>query len=207
MSAKLIRRIVEIFILVFSLGIVLDLARSIFAALSGDFGTFGWHVSAGEPGIMKLGSSGAISWTDGTLTLTGQPVAHALDLVAHIVSVALLLLALFALRRVLISFTEGAVFTQPNVVSLRRIGQALLAVCAISVASVLVLQPIILGAVEMPAGYVLHPSISSNIGDVRNLWLDYDVPIFTFLLGGLALLIAEAFRNGTAYREDSESVV
>ena len=207
MSAKLIRRIVEFFILVCFLGIALDLARTVLAALSGNFGTVGWHVSAAEPRTTELGGTGDIAWSDGTLTVTGQPLAHIIDLVGHFASVALLVLALLALRRVLLAFASGEVFTTANIEALRRIGYGLLAICAISVASVLILQPIILGAAEMPAGYVLHPSLSWNLDEVRNIWLEYDVPIFTFLLGGLALLVAEAFRNGMAYREDSESVV
>lgn len=207
MSAKLIRRIVEFFILVCCLGIVLDLVRTVLAALSGDFGTVAWHVSAAEPRVTELASTGEIAWSDGILTVTGQPVAHILDLVGHFAAVALLVLALLALRRVLLAFTHGEVFIAANIAALRRVGYALLGICAISVVSVLLLQPIILGAVEMPAGYVLHSSLSSNTPDMQNLWLEYDVPVLTFLLGGLALLVGEAFRNGMAYREDSESVV
>ena len=65
----------------------------------------------------------------------------------------------------------------------------------------------ILSAVTMPGGMLLHPSISWDVKGMTNIWLHYDVPLFTFTLGGLALLFAEAFRVGTAYREDSESVV
>lgn len=207
MSPKLIRRVVEFFVVVFVLGICLDLLRSILAAMAGEFGTLNWHVSAADPRIATLGTNAQVAWSDGILSVTGQPFGHLLDLTAHIVSAGLLLLALIALRRLLLAFAEGAVFTPGNIGSLRRIGQCLLTVCAISVVATLALQSIIMGAAEMPADTVLHPSLSRNVAEVDNLWMEYDVPIFTFLLGGLALLLAAAFENGMAYREDSESVV
>ena len=42
---------------------------------------------------------------------------------------------------------------------------------------------------------------------MKNVWMDYSVPVGMFALGGIALLFAEAFKAGLAYREDSESVV
>ena len=83
----------------------------------------------------------------------------------------------------------------------------LLAVCGLSVVHALVLQPLILSAVTVPEGMVLHPAISWDVKGAQNVWLHYDVPLVTFTLGGLALLLSEAFRVGSAYREDSESVV
>ena len=81
------------------------------------------------------------------------------------------------------------------------------AVCGLSVIHAAILQASILSVVAAPEGTVLHPAISWDVKGMTNVWLHYDVPVFTFVLGGLALLFAEAFRVGAAYRTDSESMV
>ena len=208
MSAKFIRRIVELFIAIFMIGIAIRIIRSIAAMFGGNFGTLTWPVQAGAlDQEASLGGGAGISFTNGLLVVPGQPLGHALDLLVVGVTLVLFLLALLALREVLIRFAEGEFVTENNTAALRKIGILLLGSCALSVLHALILQPMILSAVTMPDGMILHPAISWDVKGMTNIWLHYDVPLFTFTLGGLALLFAEAFRVGTAYREDSESVV
>ena len=111
------------------------------------------------------------------------------------------------MRRLLIRFAQGDLFNQANANELRKVGLLFIAICAVSVVSVLVLQPMMLTAIAAPSDMVLHPSISWDVADMKNVWLDYSPPVVMFALGGFALLLAEAFKTGLAYREDSESVV
>jgi len=208
MSAKFIRRIVEVFIAIFVIGIAIRFIRSVAAFFGGEFGTISWPVQAGSIGDQThLSGDALISFDDGLLIVPDQPVAHIFDLAIGAATLAMFIIALLALRQLLIRFAEGEFVVDANTAALRRIGVILLAVCGLSVVHALILQPLILSAVTMPDGMILHPSISWDVKGMQNIWLHYDVPLATFTLGGLALLFSEAFRAGTAYREDSESVI
>jgi len=207
MSATLIRRLVELFVAIFAIGIAVRVIRFVAAALGGDFGTLTWPVQASSVGTRAQLGNAQIDFGDGLLLVPDQPIGHAIDLGITCTSLALLVIALLALRRVLIRFAGGDFVVDANTAELRKIGLLLLAVCGLSVVHALVLQPLILSAVTVPDGMVLHPAISWDVKGAQNVWLHYDVPLVTFTLGGLALLLSEAFRVGSAYREDSESVV
>lgn len=208
MSATFIRRIVDLFIAIFVLGGLMRIARAAAAIYSGEFGTLIWPVQAGAIGDqLELTNGATIGFSDGLLSVPGLHIAHALDLTIHLGSVGIYIMALIGLRSVLIRFAGGLLVVEENTAAFRRIGWLFLIVCGLSAIHALVLQPVILSAVEMPAGMVLHPSLSWNVAGMKNVWLHYDVPLFTFVLGGLSLLFSEAFRVGSAYREDSESVI
>lgn len=207
MSITFVRRIIEVFAGFFVLAGVIAIIRAISAAFSGEFGTLSWAITTDTPLVTQLASGGAYQWTHGLLTVTGHPVLQGLEIGSRLAALALLVIAMLALRKLLLALASGDLFTDENIAMLRRIGQALLAVCAISVVKAIVIQAAILDSVQMPEGFLLHASISWNAQNVTNIWLDYTVPISTFVLGALALLTGEAFKSGKAYRDDSESVV
>lgn len=208
MSAKFIRRVVEIFIAIFFIGGFLQIGRAAAAIFDGEFGTVRWPVQAAAYDLQVLvGESVPAFFTDATLAVSGQPFWHSVDLLFSLANIGIFIAALMLLRSVLANFADGDLVDAKNAAALRKIGLLLLAACGLSVLRAVVLQSAILSAVEERAGTVLHPSISWDVAGMNNVWLHYDVPIFTFALGGLALLFAEAFRAGVAYREDSESVV
>lgn len=208
MSAKVIQRIVEFFIFLVVIGVAISVLRDLAALVSGEFGTVGWRVSAADVGqTIDLSEQASIAMTHGNLAVSNQPLAWTIEAISSLGQAILFLLALLATRRLLIRFTQGDLFNQANAAELRKIGLLLLVVCAVSVVSTLAIQPMILSAVSTPSDMVLHPSISWNVKDMKNVWMDYSVPVGMFALGGIALLFAEAFKAGLAYREDSESVV
>jgi len=208
MSAKFIRRIVEVLITIFFIGGFLQIGRAVAAMFEGAFGTVRWPVQAGAFDLRAPVGEGAQAWfTDATLAVPDQPFWHGVDVLFSLTNIGIFIAALMLLRGVLANFTAGDLVDEKNVTALRKIGLLLLAACGLSVVRAVILQSAILSAVEERAGIVLHPSISWDVAGMTNIWLHYDVPIFTFALGGLALLFAEAFRAGVAYRKDSESVV
>lgn len=207
MSITFVRRIIEVFIGLFVIAGIIAIIRAIAAAASGAFGSVSLPITTDTPTVTQLASDGLYRWTHGMITVTGQPVAHLLEIATRLAGLALLVIAMLALRKLLLALATGDLFTDANIALLRKIGIALLAVCALSVVKAVVLQTVVLNGAQMPEGFVLHPSISWNVDDVTNIWLDYSVPIWTFILGALALLTGEAFKSGKAYREDSESVV
>ena len=208
MSAVLIRRVVEVFIALFAIGGLLKVARSIGALNSGEFGQLSWPIQAADlTQKIDLSDQAMVHLTYGYISVGEHPFAGILDLAIDLSFIVLFIVALLALRRLLMRFSEGNLFDEQNIAGLRRIGFALLTICGLSLAQVFFVQPMILSAVEMPADMVLHPSISWDVAGMQNVWLDYEVPIFTFVLGGIAILFSQAFKIGLDFRKDSESVV
>ncbi len=208
MSAIFIRRIVDAFILVFSVGIGIRIFGVVSSLNSGGAGNLHWPVqSAAADNAVPFGDAASIASSSAELIVTGQFGALLFDSAASLAMLILFLFVLFTLRKVLIQFAKGETFTQDNVTGIRNMGLALVGVCAVSLVHAVVIQFIILGAVDVPVGSVLHASLSWDAPGMDNVWLDYEVPLFTFVLGCIALLFSEAFRSGLAYREDSESVV
>jgi len=208
MSVKFIRRIVDVFIIIFSLGVGFRIFRAVSSLNSNEAGSLRWPVqSAAAYKEVPFGEGASIASSSAELVVPDQFFGLLLDSAASLVTLMLFLLVLFTLRKVLMQFSAGETFTEDNVIGIPNIGLALLGVCAVSVVHAAVIQFIILGAVDVPLGSVLHASLSWDVAGMDNVWLDYEVPLFTFVLGCIALLFSEAFRAGTAYREDSESVV
>jgi Protein of unknown function (DUF2975) len=208
MSARVIQRIVEVFVFLVVAGILLGLLRDIAAMVAGEFGTVSWQVSAADVGqTIDLHEGAAISMTHGNLAVDNLPIAAVIEALSSIGQAALFLIALLALRRLLMRFAQGDLINQANADELRRVGYLFIAICAVSVFSVLALQPMVLAAVPAQPHIALHPSISWDVAGMKNVWLDYSPPVVMFSVGGFALLLAEALKTGLAYREDSESVV
>jgi len=208
MSAKFIRRIVELGIAVFCIGGFLMIARAAAKVFDGKFGTVHWPVQAGAYDLQQgFGDQASIHFENGMLIMQDQPFWYGLDFTFSLGYIAIFIVALILLRTVLMRFTEGELVNTQNADTLRRIGLLLFSVCALSVVHVVIIQSAILFNIEAPAGTVLHPAISWDVKGMTNIWLHYDVPILTFALAGLAMLFAEAFRAGADYRKDSESVI
>lgn len=207
MSAKLIRRLTEVLIGLFMLGVGINIIKAVAAAVSGSFGTVRWAASTADPVQRALGDNGQFTLSHGEVVATDAPFVGMIDLIASLAMLGVLIVALLALRKLLLNFAEGQLFDDANVGHLRRIGKALLLGVAISIAMALVIQPLLLNSVGTVDGVVLHPSLSWNEKNVENIWLEYSPPIMVFLLGGLALLTAEAFKRGKEYRVDSEGVL
>lgn len=208
MKVTVVHRTVDLFIGIFAIAGLISIARSIASIYRGEFGTVKWPVQAESVGtVVELADNSMIRFYDGELSVTGQPLAHAIELIAYLGTMAIFLLALFALRKILSGFAEGEIVVERNAIALRKVGWLLFGACGISILQTLMLQPIILAAVAIPDQMALHPSISWDIEGVSNIWLHYSPPLVTFLLGGLALSFAAAIRAGAEYRQDSESVI
>ena len=208
MKTTFVRGALDLFIGLFALAVIVQIVRLITSIVDGTFGTITWPVQAQAVSTdVELSNTAMIRFLDGSLSVAGEPLAHALGSAASLASLALVIAALLILRRVLAAFAQGEVLTERNADALRRIAWLLLAVCAVSVVQAFGLQPLILSAVDVPSGMALHPSISWDIAGVSNIWLHYDPPLGTFLLAGLALLFATAIQSGAQYRHDSESLI
>lgn len=208
MSAKFIRRVIEVFIAILFFGAFLQVGRAIAAMFEGKFGTLRWPLQAGALELQApVGQEASAFFVDGILEISGQPFWHGVDLAFSLLVIAIFVAVLMELRSVLFNFAEGEVLNTQNAAALRKMGLLLFAVFGLSVLHAVLLQTAIISTVQTEANTVLHPSISWDVKGMTNLWLHYDVPIFTLVFGGVAILFSEAFKAGTAFREDSESVV
>lgn len=202
MPAKLLQRVLDLAIVILILLWLLVLVRD----LAGPGGSR--HVvQIAPPATEPFGTTASLALDRATLAVdAGMPLVVVNAAVA-LLGLALLVLALLALRRLLGRFATGEMFVEENVADMRRIGIALLAAAGLSIGAEIVIQAMILGAVAPPDGAVLHPSLSWSVKGMRNLWLDYRVPLDSIVVGGFALLLAQAFRAGLDYRRDSEGVL
>ena len=145
MSAKLIRRIVEVFIAVLFLGAFLQIGRAVAAMFEGEFGTVYWPLQASALELQVALSEGAtVVVADGVLKLSGMPLWHGVDLIFSLATIAIFVAVLMGLRSVLFNFAEGEVLNEENAAALRKVGLLLFAVFGLSVLHAVLLQSAIM---------------------------------------------------------------
>jgi len=158
-----------------------------------------WAESGGPAGMLYLSRGAMIVRTGGALQL--------LQILNIALIMAAVIAALWLLRRIVASIAAGLPFDRANVRRLRWLGILFIAAFAWMAIEAGVAQWLLLDRVALADGARLLPSISSAAPGVENVRIDVDLD-FGWLIGGLAaLVLAEAFRVGTLYREDSEEVV
>ena len=207
MGATVIKRVVELAIGFAGLAVLIAGARAAALLLSDSSAPAVWPVTTDSPATQALSGGANITWTHGSLAIANQSLVQWSDLLSQLMMLGLAIWALLCLRKLLIRFALGEFLLSENVTSLRQIAAALMLSCAVSLAGALLLQPLLLSYIESPGNVVMHPSLSWSVPGKTNIWLDYELPIGTALLAGLALLFAEALKSGIAYREDSEGVL
>ena len=207
MNKILVHRLVDILAGVFFIGVALNVVKAVLSVFEGTFGKVAWTASTTQPVTRNFGETARFVQSKGLLVVEGEPFLELIELVASLALSALLIIAILSLRKLLYRVAEGAVFDDMNIGLLRRMGRAMVGVAAISVLVAIIMQPLILSAVDSAEGVALHPSLSWDVDGVENIWLEYTVPVMTFLLGAIALIAAQAFEAGKEYREDSEGVL
>lgn len=207
MSARLIQRIVELFIALIVLVALLVVVRDGLSLGDGGQATIRHPAQIAQPVDQAISGTASAAWSRGVVAVRGQPAAVAVNFIASLAGIAMLLVALLGVRMLMINFAAGVIFDEANITALRRIGFALLAACAISIGAALIVQPLLIAAINPPVGIAMHPALSWNVPGVTNIWLEYDVPVAMFVTGGIVLLFAQAFRAGLNFRRDSEGVL
>lgn len=208
MNAIWTKRLVDALILIFALALLSAIWRMVGAIGEGKFDMLAWTATSENITVYPLGGMQALwDMQAGKIRVLGEPFVNGFKYAAQFVLVGLSIAALFTLRRVLSRIAGGAMFSDENIAGLRRIGALLLASCAVSVITVIVVQWTIIDAIPPLEGRAIHPSLSSSIDGVENIWLEYDPPVMSLLFAMIAFSAAGAFRSGQRYREDSESVV
>jgi hypothetical protein len=118
------------------------------------------------------------------------------------------LLILFSTLRLAAQFARAEHFDLKAVHRLRMIGWSMIVLNGWMWARMLVLPPLLLAAINPTAGaYRILPSIAKGMAGARNARVDATLGFGLLAAGLLILVLSEAFRAGTALREDNEAIV
>lgn len=151
--------------------------------------------------------AGSLKLSHGTIDARIGTLPYALDLVQGVIVLAAGLTVIWQMRKILLGIAAGKAFAVVTIGRLRLLAFVQLGAFAWVIASEIFEQAMILGKLRLGEGATLLPSISSSRTGVENVQIDFPLGV-GWLLGGIAaLVLAEAFRQGARYRDDSEAVV
>jgi hypothetical protein len=132
---------------------------------------------------------------------------HLLQLLNLFILLAATIASLVMLRALAGGIARGTPFDAANVTRLRRFGWLLIGVFVWIAVHAALSQWLLVGHVALADGARLLPSMSGGSPGAENIRILFDLEP-GWLAGGLiALALAEAFRIGADYRQDSEEVV
>ena len=209
MSAAALRFLVNAALLIALVGAVVVAL----AAVTGQFHASHWPVVTDHPAERPLVTvetgdpAGMLYMSRGAMIVRTGGALQLLQILHIALIMAAVIATLWLLRKIVACIADGAPFDRANVRRLRLLGFLFIAAFAWMAIEAALAQWLLLDRVALADGARLLPSISSAAPGTENVRLDFDLE-FGWLIGGLvALVLAEAFRLGTLYREDSEEVV
>lgn len=150
---------------------------------------------------------GSLKLSHGTIYALIGTFAYAFDVLQGVIVLAAGLTVIWQMRKILLGIAAGEAFALRIISRLRLLSFVQFGAFTWIIASEIFEQAMILRNVSLGKGAALLPSISGRQRGVENIQIDFSLG-FGWLLGGLAALaLAEAFRQGANYRDDSEAVV
>ena len=183
------------------------------AGLAGQLHASHWSVVTDRPvtrGLVASASgadAGALYMSHGTMIVRTSGALQVLG-IAHIaVMLAGVMGGLWLLRRLVGSIADGAPFDPRNARRLRRLAWLFVGLFLWTAAEAALAQALLLDRVVLADGARLLTSLSASVSGVENLRIDFNLEFGWLVAGLFAFVLAEAFRAGTLYREDSEAVV
>ncbi|HVI97664.1 MAG TPA: DUF2975 domain-containing protein [Sphingomonas sp.] len=136
----------------------------------------------------------------GALYLLGQ----GLDIA---ITGALMLVILYRLRRLVAAIGDGRPFAADNIRSLRITGWSLIALNLWMWLRMLVLPLMLIPELRLGGGWTLLPAIARAAPGVQAARIDAHLPVWLLVVGAIVLVLAEAFRQGGALRDENEAFV
>ncbi|MCJ8191477.1 DUF2975 domain-containing protein [Sphingomicrobium aestuariivivum] len=206
MNVKLLRGLTAFFGWLWIVGVGILLLQNGIKLANGSFGEAVYEASSTNVLVQPF-EGGYWDLNYGQVRVAGAPLLAGFQMLLKIAFLLLLARIFFQLRDLVGRIGEGRMFEEENVASLRRIGVALGAICALSIAGAIIVQQWFLALIGPAEGKVLHPSLSWNLDGVNNIWMEYSPPFGAFILALLAFIAADAFKRGMEYRVDSEGVL
>jgi hypothetical protein len=160
-----------------------------------------------ERAVLLDGEAGAsVALSRGSLVVRAGGLPMALSLLTVGVGLVASLFTLWLIRALLLEIGAGRPFAPQNVARLRRIGVVQLALFIWLPLSAGLQQLLLLPRLAL-ADAALLPSIAAGHAGVENIRADLHIPFGLLAAGLIALVLAQAFRLGAGYVEDSEAMV
>jgi hypothetical protein len=152
---------------------------------------------------------GTLSLDRGTLNVrSGGPVYAALQCFDILLACGLWIGVFLMFLRLIEQIGSGQPFNDVAVRRLRSVGWMLIALNLWYWLREIALPPVLLSQLQATAGeFRILPMISESVDGLRSARVDGQFGFGLLVGGALALLLAEAFRLGTAIREDNESIL
>jgi len=175
--------------------------------------TLGLVLDNGHPYSVVASASdtavGSLTANRATLSVRAGGVAYLLTQGLDIVLTGgLWIMVLLALRRLAGAIALGRPFEKENIIRLRKIGWALLALGAWSWLRVLLLPLALLHTIRVAGSRIaILPAISSGVPGMLAARVEARLDVGLPIAGLLVLVLAEAFIAGLALREDNEAIL
>lgn len=215
MTVRLTRLCLAVAIALVGLGAVVGIGATLIAAANGHAGQTTLPLKVeGSPPQPVLGHSdgkpvGELLLDHGTLNLHAGGAGYAAIQVIDIaVTCGLWLLILAATRLLVGQIAGGSPFEPRSVGRLRRIGWSLIGLNIWGWLMMVAVPPLLLSQINPVVGnYRIMPSISQSIPGLQNARIDSSLGLGLLTVGVIILVLAQAFRIGSALRAENEAIV
>ena len=157
--------------------------------------------------VAPQAAAGVIRLSHGTMTIPPDGLVYALQLVHVTLVLAASFVCLWLLRKAILSIAAGNPFGNESMRSIRILGLIQIALFVWLIVHEIMLQSMIVPRLSMPDGAAILSSIAWRKDGVENVQIDFTIDFALLATGLIALAVAEAFRIGSEYRDDSEAVV
>jgi hypothetical protein len=157
--------------------------------------------------VAPQAAAGTVRLSHGTMTIPPDGLVYALELFHVALVLAASFVCLWLLRKAILSIAAGNPFGNESIQSMRILGLIQIALFVWLIVHEIMLQAIIVPRLLMPDGAAILSSIAWRKDGVENVQIDFTIDFALLATGLIALAVAEAFRIGAEYRDDSEAVV
>lgn len=214
MPVRLIRLFLTAAMVLVGFGALFGIGATLIAATNGhaEQTTLPLKVEGARP-QQVLGQAGdpvgELLLDHGTLNLHAGGAGYAMVQLFDIaITCGLWLLILMTMRLLVDQLSAGSPFEPRSVGRLRRIGWSLIALNVWGWLRMIAVPPLLLAHINPVAGnYRIMPSISQGIPGLQNARVDASLSIGLLAAGFIILVLAQAFRIGSALRDENEAIV
>ncbi|MBH5322833.1 DUF2975 domain-containing protein [Aurantiacibacter sediminis] len=211
MSAIWTKRFVNFLLVIVALAAVGALVQAWSAYSEGKFHMVSYPAESDRYQVYPIGNWDAF-WQakEGSVRVDDHAWLRAARLAGELIAIGLLAAIFWQLRGFLGRVAGGDVFSDANILALRRIGKLLVSGSVLGISIAVMTQFAILEALPetLDGDRIILPSISfGSDPEMPNIRMQYTPPILPMLMAMIAFITAGAFKSGQQYREDSESVV
>ncbi|WP_235299681.1 DUF2975 domain-containing protein [Portibacter marinus] len=133
-------------------------------------------------------------------------IYYFLKFIETIFNLSIIIWITFLLGKIFRSLHNEHPFTVRNAIRLRTIASLIIAIIPFSTIQSLVYRNYISNNISIEGKTYVYSIFPMELAK-NEIWLDFQMNLQYLLIGGLLLLVAEIFRIGVFFKEDSESIL